>query len=1010
MDQIVEDQSQSLEELVSSARNAHQERDFERALDLWEKVAKHNVASANGHSQIQAEAHHETARALIELGRFSQAVESYQLAHDQRTQMLGSEHPMTLASLAGYGTALHRSGQPKVAIHPIELALQLRRKHLGEAHADTLASLNQHAAVLHTLGQFEKALEDFEHLHAIQVETLGDDHSETATTLNNIAVTLQALDRLEESLNHSLKANEIQKRVLGTDDFKTIIGVSNIGIVFYRLGRSEEALEYQSQALAGMTRVMGPDHPHTLTLEANVANTLHLLGRFEDAFDHAKTAYDRMLTVLGPDHPVTLTTMSVLGNISYSLNRFDEALEFQQRVADTAGRNLGLEHPTTLAGLSNLAMTQSKLGRREAALESFQVILERRIRQVSDIHPEFLIALNNVGATLAQLDKHEEAIEHMLRFFAGYARQQTGLIGSLDSHDQTENNRRTQSRLQTLFRPLGLLLGFQDERRHNWGRRFTPPAYETWLNFKGSANALENSYAVLYDQRPELRSDLDKLRLLWKQDHDLGIKTPSGTETSEAIRVQKDALGKEIQAHERNLRHQARDFFDLRHITAQKLTEVLAENEVLLDLALVENVLYAFTVTNQNGIEFFVLSEDALTEVLAPLKAWRFAIVQAYSGQRSRLEVDQQNELDAARALYKKLIDPLAPVLTKLEERFGTNTRLTVSADGELYFLPWDALFDGQQLLIERFEIRHIPTPRDLIRLQTTTQPEANSSAVLVGGVDFSTTEITTQIQPSEIQSIDASTEIPSRNIMRAIWRDVSTLTDDSSSAENGFKTDPRAWALPHSKREVQNISSHLNAPIILTGVDANNTRILETLQNATDGIEVFHLATHAAFLTTDQARAMFGDHANSTPQHDPNNPFSRAVVFLAGGYHRAFSSSGPGVLRAWDLAVLNLRGTQLVVLSACDTGTGDAMVGEGVAGLNQALFMAGAQRTLTTLWPVSDRETSSFMDRFYETWRTQGHSPSSALRMTKLQWAKGQSGMNQVCFWAGFVLNGFER
>jgi CHAT domain-containing protein len=111
------------------------------------------------------------------------------------------------------------------------------------------------------------------------------------------------------------------------------------------------------------------------------------------------------------------------------------------------------------------------------------------------------------------------------------------------------------------------------------------------------------------------------------------------------------------------------------------------------------------------------------------------------------------------------------------------------------------------------------------------------------------------------------------------------------------------------------------------------------------------------------------------------------------------------GLLFALEAEGLNLDGTELVVLSACDTAKGDVDYSEGVFGLARALRTAGARNVLVTLWPLDDQLARDFMVDFYKNWLTQPHSdPAKALRDTQREWI-AQTGRNDPRAWAPYVL-----
>jgi CHAT domain-containing protein len=147
------------------------------------------------------------------------------------------------------------------------------------------------------------------------------------------------------------------------------------------------------------------------------------------------------------------------------------------------------------------------------------------------------------------------------------------------------------------------------------------------------------------------------------------------------------------------------------------------------------------------------------------------------------------------------------------------------------------------------------------------------------------------------------------------------------------------------------------------------------------------HLATHGFFIAAP----------------DIPNPFLRVGIALSGAKASALAGEEYGLLTALQLSALRLSGTELVVLSACETALGDVVAGEGVAGLNQAFFTAGARRVMLSLWKVPDQETAILMERFYQLW-IGGSSVEEALRQTKLELMR--QGLEPLK-WAAFVLNG---
>ena len=181
------------------------------------------------------------------------------------------------------------------------------------------------------------------------------------------------------------------------------------------------------------------------------------------------------------------------------------------------------------------------------------------------------------------------------------------------------------------------------------------------------------------------------------------------------------------------------------------------------------------------------------------------------------------------------------------------------------------------------------------------------------------------------------------------------------------------------------------------------------TGRNATEGAlkqvvgpRLLHLATHGFFLTDEPRKP--GDKIMAIGE----NPLLRSGLILAGAKNFRGGGDEDGVLTALEAAGLNLWGTQLVMLSACDTGVGDVRSGEGVYGLRRAFVLAGTESQVMTLWKVDDQSTSEITTEYYRRLLA-GEGRSEALRNVQLDFL-GRKTRQHPFYWASFILNGDWR
>lgn len=291
--------------------------------------------------------------------------------------------------------------------------------------------------------------------------------------------------------------------------------------------------------------------------------------------------------------------------------------------------------------------------------------------------------------------------------------------------------------------------------------------------------------------------------------------------------------------------------------------------------------------------------------------------------------------------LHARLVAPLAADL----EGAGT---VFVIPDGQLFAVPFAMLSDAEgRLLEERFELRFLTRPEALYRLRAGQTLGEGGRAVLAGGIDYS--------------------------------------RGDEDGAE----------PLPGTLREVEAIAGILKSDRLsietLTGGDVSEAALRQRMEGAT----IAHLATHGAYRS---ARAGGVGNVDTLWQ-------SEVILSGSGDRHAMARDEADGRLYAFELMSWDLRAMELLVLSACETGRGEETFVGGMRGLPTAIDIAGARRSLLTLWPVADDGTAEFMVRYYEH-LTEGRTWSEALRLTRRDAIAGRlPAASSPLVWGAFVL-----
>jgi CHAT domain-containing protein len=331
-----------------------------------------------------------------------------------------------------------------------------------------------------------------------------------------------------------------------------------------------------------------------------------------------------------------------------------------------------------------------------------------------------------------------------------------------------------------------------------------------------------------------------------------------------------------------------------------------------------------------------------------------------------------QRFLDRESAAEQRMLRVLGPlaklVLQPVAQRAGQVKRWLISPDGALWLVPWSALpADDNSYIVEKHALSYVVSGRDLLVPAASEKP---GPALILANPDY-------DLKPA-------------------------TTATGSERGSGGLARIGRVPPLPGTAREAEKVAPLLQSytrekPDVYLG-----KRALEAVFKSARRPRVVLLSTHGFFLD---------EPANDRGSKVLQNPLLRCGLLLAGCNQRDRLPSGEedGVLTGLEIAGSDLRGCELVVLSACETGLGAVRNGEGVSGLRQSFQLAGARSVVATLWQIPDEETVPLMTAFFDG-LTRGLDRSDALREAQLKLLQNRrknGGSGHPFFWAAFTLTG---
>jgi CHAT domain-containing protein/Tfp pilus assembly protein PilF len=766
----------------------------------------------------------------------------------------------------------------------------------------------------------------------------------------------------------------------------------NLGQVYYHLGEYQTALDLYTDALA-VHRTLGNRSGEAAALSA-LGRVYRFLGDHQKALDHHAQALV-ILRAVG-ERMNEATSLNNSGHVHLSMGEFDKALPFFEQSLDVSravGNQSGVASNTNGIGLVHAGLREydTALGYHREALRLFRTIGHRRAEADS---------LGHIGRAYEGLGDWPRALSHLREALAIYRavhvpRQESETLYAIARTEQAAGD--LAAARSDIDQAIQLAEGFRQDvssqqlRTSYQGtiRDFYELKIDVLLQLDGPrpsaearAAALEASERarartlldLLGEARADIRGDVDprllerertvRQRLAGRAERQAQLVGAGGTPAQlAAIAREIDADLGEYQNVLASLRISSPRYSALMRPEPLSAAEiqgvVLDADTLLLEYFLGRHRSYVWAVTHDAMTTHVLAGRDGIEAA-----ARRF--YDLLSAKKAGSDVDQ-----AARTLSDLVLAPVA-------ERLGRR-RLAVVADGALHYVPFAALPEPgaatagqrQQPLIIDHEIVSLPSASTLAVLRREAGHRAPASrlvAVLADPV----------FDADDVRVRRARTPSASRE-------------HDPAPAHATVRPPIETLGLSHGTSLPRLLGTRREARAILAAAPGGKSR--EALdfdasrETATNGslsdYQVVHFATHALV-------------------NNQNPELSGLVLSLVDRGGRAQD----GFLRLTDIYNLRLP-AELVVLSACRTGLGKEMRGEGLIGLTRGFMYAGAPRLLASLWEVDDAATSDLMTRFYRA--LLGSSPmnaASALRDAQVAMWRQQPAASRY-EWAAFGLHG---
>jgi len=839
----------------------------------------------------------------------------------------------------------------------------------GPEHPAVAAPLVNLANVLVLGGDFPRA--EREARRAVEVNErhpdVGPDHPQTALATHALAGVLDAKGDFAGSAKLLDRTYEIKAKKYGADSPEATVSLENLAGAYYEKGDYAAAERFYDRILRNVERHYGPDNPETAITVNNAARLYRAMGRYQRSEALQRRSLEIVARVLPPEHPRVARFESNLGELLLTVGQPEEARRLFERSAIAREKSLGSSHPLTSISWQNLAFAAAGGGDWAKALDA----ADRGRRGVRRYVTRVLPSLSDREQLQFLKVRDEDNLHGVLSI---------GLVRSQDP-DAAEQSAAWLANAKAVGQEAGA-------ERSQIARRTEDSAA------RKAAAELQN-----------IRKELAGLRQAAEQGA-IDRSQPRIEALEERERVAILALGL------------AFDWVDREDpwVTIGGIRAALPATSVFVDIARFRPRDFAFAARDGQRFDPFgnpryaawivppagrgtvrVIDLGEAATIDALVAEYR-ARIDAAKGREGTIqkegEAAAQAELAVVAApLAKRTIEPL---LAAAKEALGKEPQeLVISPDGPLWLLPFAALVlaDGR-FAVEAVAIRHVTSGRDLV-----TEKAARGDAAA------------RDVRPPLIM---AAPNFDSQSTGKAAPAADRSLARPVRPSRRLAAVEP----LPGTLEEARSVADAVRriataAPEIVVADEATETRFKATVRPA-----LAVLATHGFFLAKQEfdtdalaiQQAGTGRGLVDTRGDELENPLTRCGLMFAGCNRASGDGNGEdGVLTGLEILGCDLRGTRLVMLSACQTGLGKVESGEGVAGLRQAFQLAGAETVVSTLWSVPDQETAQLSKAMFAA-LAEGASSAEAVRRAQLELIASRKELLEVAhpfYWAAFTTTG---
>jgi len=937
-----------------------------RALKIFEQspTSKQNLAYTSG----------QLGWLHLQKGEYDKAEPFFQRAVEISQQALGSDSPIYAIHLNALAFLSYRVKDYVRAESLYLRSLAITEKSVGADRVDSVTALQGLGNVFSAREEFEKAESFYRRALVLREKTLGPTHPDVTITLDSLASLFVAQREYGKAEPLFQRALEIRQDRFGLENIQIVPSLNNLASVYRSIGVYPKARQLYERALSINEKALGPTHRYVSFSLNSLGSVLLDTGEYGTAEKLLKRSLSIAESLSGKENSDISFTLTLLALVYRATGDFNKAESLNKRALSVDEKAYGSDDTSVATDLHNLALIYTAQQKFAVAEPLFLRAVKIEEKAKGANHPELAETLLSIAYFYGAKGDITQAVSTLTR---GTEISEGTINNILTNSTGTDEQKRAYMAMDEI--------GFETKGAVALHMQFAPNdrqaarlALTTILRRKGRVlDAVSDSIQIL--RRHLGPEDSDLLRQLASARSRVALLSLNGPGDTalETYETNLAAAQSEADRIESRITSRSAEFKAvINPVTIEQVQAAIPSDAALLEIVSYQSFNPRYR-TNKEMWGAPKYAAYALTH--EGVLSWvDLGEARSIDGDINRLRAALQdpNRTDVkatARSLYGKLMRPMVGLI-------GGAHQLLLSTDGELSLIPFGALVDDTgHYLVENFSLTYLTSGRDLLRMQVTAP--SRQSPIVIGDPQY---DAVLNKSPSQ----------------------------ESNSANRGLGLSAGSFRpLPGTGEEARALNTVLKDATLLTGSRATKSALKQV-----SGPSIVHIATHGFFLA-DQiqqpglgrlSRQLVQESASRQQGPTISNPLLRSGLALAGANNWQSAADDNGILTALEASGLDLWGTKLVVLSACETGVGEVRVGDGVYGLRRALVIAGAESQVMSLWSVSDTATRDLMIDYY-TRLKKGEGRGEALRNAQLRMLKSAD-RSHPYYWASFIQIGDWR